>query len=108
MTDSAQSPRDNDRYRFTDPNSIFPAFYSFVPDGGDEDHPNELHYAVFGQNGPVWELRVYPDGSVERFTQTMWDVWMEDKAVGLEAVMWEESAWSDHYFRPNHTEVVDR
>lgn len=89
----------DDKHRFPNPNQYFPQFYSFVPDEDDENHPNELHYAVFGTNGPVYELRVYPNGEVDKFKTTMFDMWMEDRAVGLEELLWEQSAWSDHYFR---------
>lgn len=95
------------KYRFVDPNNGFPQFYSFVPDEDDDKHPNELHYVVFGQNGPVRELRVYPDGTYSMFEQSMYDIWMEDKAVGLEPVGWEKSAWSDYYFWPLRGETAE-
>lgn len=90
---------EDDNYRFIDESDLFPQFYSFVPDE-DSDLPNELHYAIFGKNGPVKELRVYPDGTADVFDQTMFDIWMEDRAIDLEMVLWEESAWSDYYFKP--------
>lgn len=89
----------SDKYRFPRPNQFFPKFYSFVPPENDDEHPNELHYAVFGRNGPVYKLRVYPNGEHDRFKTTVYDVWMEDRAVGVEQVSFEESAWSDYYFK---------
>lgn len=89
----------SDKSRFPRPNKHFPQFYSFVPDESERENYNELHYAVFGVNGPVYELRIYSTGEVDQFRTTMYSMWMEDRAVGLEDVTWEESAWSDHYFR---------
>lgn len=81
------------------PNKLFPRFYSFFPDEDGTGYRNELHYAVFGVNGPVWELRVHSDGETERFTSHMWDLFMVSQRLELEEVSWDESTWSDHYYR---------
>jgi hypothetical protein len=79
------------------PNEFFPTFFSFTDT--DDEWPDELHYVVFGENGPVQELRVYPDGETEIIRTTFWDMFMEDREMGLGRVTWEESAWSDHFKR---------
>lgn len=90
----------NDKNKFPDPHGHFPVFFSFVPDD-DQDHLRELHYAVFGGNGPVYILQEDPEKPPRQ--TTMWDMMMEDRAVGLERVFFEDSRWSDRYRPPEES-----
>lgn len=89
----------SDESKLQNPNELFPKFVSFFPSEDGTGHRNQLHYVIFGVNGPVWELRVYPDGETERFPSHLWDLFTMSQDIDLERVSWEESAWSDHYHR---------